>query len=186
MITLKYCADNLQKLVQAKQQYKDIIVHEQTEVSFGWENDFNKDYCDQNNIPYYNLARGGGTIVYSKGNVSVGFIYDNKKYKKFMLVEMCNDFKQYLKSRGLNADIDNNDILVDGYKVASCWSGNIKPDFKWTLEFAQISVNQDIEKIKNICLKPMTKIPKGLSAYGIDTQQVLEWVQNWLDKNTTD
>ena len=84
MITLKYCEENLPQLLSAKKEYKNIILHEQTEVSFGWEKDYNKEYCQANNIPCYNLQRGGGTIVYSKGNVSVGFIYDNKKYKKFM------------------------------------------------------------------------------------------------------
>lgn len=184
MITLKYCADNLHKWISAKTEYKNIILHEQTEVSYGWANDIDKDYCQQNNIPCYNLMRGGGTIVYSKGNVSVGFFYDNKKYKCFMLQKMCQDFKDYLVSRGLNATIDHNDILIDGYKVASCWSGNILPDFRWTLEFVQISINQDIQTITNVCLKPMTKIPKGLGEYGVTTQQVLDWTQDWLTKNT--
>ena len=184
MITLKYCAENLPQLLSAKQEYKNIILHEQTEVSFGWENDYNKEYCEQNNIPCYNLQRGGGTIVYSKGNVSVGFIYDNKKYKKFMLEQMMSDFKDFLSAKGINAKIDSNDLLADGFKVASVWGHNYGTNFDWTLEFAQISVNQYIQKIKNICLKPMLKVPKGLSDYGVGTQQVIDWVQNWLDKNT--
>lgn len=186
MITLKFCAENLPQLLAAKQEYKNIILHEQTEVSYGWENDFNKEYCEQNNIPCYNLLRGGGTIVYSKGNVSVGFIYDNQKYKRFMLVEMCHKLKEYLAAKGLNVEINHNDILVDGYKVASCWGHNYGEGYNWTLELVQISINQDLEAIKNICLKPMKKVPKGLGEYGVTTQEIIAWVEDWFAKNTND
>lgn len=33
-------------------------------------------------------------------------------------------------------------------------------------------MNVDLEDIKKICKKPMKKVPKGLSEYGITTEEV--------------
>ena len=58
--------------------------------------------------------------------------------------------------------------------------------YQWTYELVQISINQDLEVIKNVCLKPMVKVPKGLGEYGVTTEEIIDWVEDWFAKNTTD
>lgn len=182
--TLAREIETLNQHLQAQEEYAVLIQHTDTEISHGWENDYNKEYCKQRAIPCHNLQRGGGTIVYSKGNVSVGFIYNNRKYKRFMLVEMINNLKDYFVSKGLNAEVNHNDILIDGYKVASCWGHNYGDGYQWTYELVQISINQDLDVIKNVCQKPMVKVPKGLGEYGITTDEIVEWCDKWMANNT--
>lgn len=44
--------------------------------------------------------------------------------------KLVPDFVRYLKLKGLNAELHNNDILIDGYKVGSFAEVNIPPDFR--------------------------------------------------------
>ena len=169
-----------------KKEYAVIIVQDQTEISHGWENDCNFEYCKANNIPYHDYKRGGGTIVLTKGNISLGFIYNNRKYKRFMFEALLTDLKDYFVSKGLNAEINHNDILIDGYKVASSYAHNYGEGYQWTYDSAQISINQDLEVIKNVCLKPMVKVPKGLGEYGVTTEEIIVWVEDWFARNTND
>lgn len=184
MTTVKQVAETLPSLFENRREYQVVVRHDQTEVTYGYDNDVNKEYCDKNNIPYYNLHRAGGAIVHSKGNVAIFWLYRNDKYKRFMLEKALADLKNYLNGKGIACNIEKNDILVDGYKVASTAGYNLKPDYKWTLDGMQISINQDIDKIENICLKPMVKVPKGLSEYGITTAEIVEWCDKWMADNT--
>jgi lipoate-protein ligase A len=75
----------------------------------------------------------------------------------------------WLKSKGLNASFVSNDIVVDGYKVCGmCITRYGSIDY--TAGF--IGINTKLEDIKAICRKPMTKVPKGLSEYGIATEEI--------------
>ena len=71
------------------------------------------------------------------------------------------------------------DFIVDGkYKVASCSSINAGDNFIYT--GFHFSVNVNLEHIKNICQKPMVKIPKGLSDYGVTSNQIVEFLSSLL------
>ena len=178
--SIKDWCEKLPKYIAEKKERVGIAVTKDIEVSYSANCDFNKEYCDANNIPYFYRRGNGGTIVCAKGNVCIGFIYDNRKYKKIMLAEMLNELAAYFRSCGLSATRNRNDILVDGYKVASGMAVNLSPDYRWTSEAAQISVNQEIDLIKKICTKPMEKEPKGLSEYGITTEEIAQWCSEWL------
>lgn len=181
--TIKSWYDKQSYYIQNRIEHFEIGISQQTEVSFGWENDVNTEYCDQHNIPYYNMNRDGGTIVHFEGNIALVWIYNNQKYHKFMLSTMLQDIANFLKEKGLNVELNHNDILIDGYKVCSGHSYNLSPDFKWSYEAIQVSMNCDINLINNICKKQMTKVPKGLSDFGITTNEILTFIYNWLDDN---
>jgi hypothetical protein len=72
---------------------------------------------------------------------------------------------------------DNNDILVDGFKVASGAEVSLPNGFRYVAY--QISINQDLETIKHACLKPMVKVPKALSEYGITTEEMVDFCKNY-------
>lgn len=182
-MTLQEWCDKLQDLIKDKKEHFEITIHQENEISYGWEKDFNKEYCDKNNIPYRFLNRDGGAIVCFKGNIGIGFIYNNKKYKRWMLIKLLDDMCVYLKNKGLNATRERNDLLIDGYKVASGSSYNLEPDYKWSYETTQISIYSNPELIKNICLKSMIKEPKALSDFGISQKEILDFLNQWKGEN---
>ena len=181
--TLKEWCEKVPTFLANKEERFCFIEHTETEVAYGWDEDFDKEYCDTHNIPYHSQIRDGGTIVCAKGNIGIGYIYPNSKYGCFILVKLLDDFSEWLRSKGLTVERSRNDVLVDGYKVASGCGYNLEPNFKMTYEGTQISVNQDFEVIKNVCKKPMIKVPKGLSDFGITTEEVKEWCKSWLSEN---
>lgn len=108
----------------------------------------------------------GGTILANKGDIILSHLDapDNGWLERF-----TTHFVDWLKTKGLNAEYADNDILVDGYKVCgTCITGYGRIDFS----SAYIGVNTNLDHIKAICRKPMKKVPKGLADYGITSEDV--------------
>lgn len=81
------------------------------------------------------------------------------------------DLVLFLTSKGLNAEICGNDVLVDGYKIAGSMSKWLSDDIQFY--GVHISINCDAERVDKICQKTMVKIPRGLSEYGVQRNDVL-------------
>jgi hypothetical protein len=116
-------------------------------------------------VETYNNA---STVVHEKGDILFGHFgeIENGWYNRFI-----EYFVKWLKSKGLNADFVSNDIVVDGYKVCGmCVTRYGRIDY--TAGF--IGVNTNLDHIKAICKKPMQKVPKGLSEYGITSAEIEE------------
>lgn len=114
------------------------------------------------NEAYYN----GGTIVCNKGDMAFAHFshLDNGWHERFVAY-----FVDWLKAKGLNAEYVSNDIVVDGFKVCGlCTTRYGRIDY--TAGF--IGMNVNLDHIKAICRKPMVKVPKGLSEWGITTEEV--------------
>lgn len=124
------------------------------------------------NLPAYKTHGFGGVIVNFEGDISVGnYTVENFDFGKNFIQKLA----EYLKSRGLNCEILNNDIIVDGqYKVASYMSQRVGEVIYTAIH---ISINVDLELIKNICTKEMFKIPHGLSDYGITQDEIINFVK---------
>ena len=120
----------------------------------------------------------GGTILANKGDVLIGHFYypDNGWYLKF-----AEHLVNWLKDKGLNADFVSNDVVVDGYKVCGlCVTRYGRIDYTGGI----ISMNVNLDHIKAICRKPMVKVPKGLSEYGITTEEVEEMFLKFCESYT--
>jgi hypothetical protein len=137
-------------------------------------NAINEEYCKENNLDVYYSTNEGGTIVLSSGDVEFNiFRYGGWKDGE----NIINKILEYLKTRIENISLQGNDLLVDNkYKVGSYSSKNTGNEFLYT--GIHLSVNVDLEMIKNICLKPMNKIPRGLSEYGVTTGEMVELIKN--------
>lgn len=156
------------------------VVGESTEVSYGFEEDCDVDWCRVNNIPCYNIHRSAGCCVCAEGSVNIA---DVRKHKgEFLSDKILSDLKIWLEDKGLTVELSHNDILIDGLKVASAGGFNLAPDFEWQYTGIQISVNQDYEVIAHACKKPSTKKPGALSDYGITTEEVVAWCEEWFEK----
>lgn len=124
------------------------------------------DVCKELGYEVYEAFNNGGTIVANEGDVVIGHMAEpeNGWYDRFVAY-----FVDWLKAKGLNADCVSNDIVVDGYKVCGmCITRYGRIDYTGGI----ISMNVNLEHIKAICKKPMVKVPKGLSEYGITTEEV--------------
>lgn len=113
-----------------------------------------------------NTYHAGGTILVFEDGITL-FQFDNTR------PSWCEDLVFYLKNKGLNAWCENNDIMVDGYKVAGYMECGIGAG-KVLFYGIHISLNVDLSLIIQVCKKPMLKIPRGLSTWGITRQEVLD------------
>ena len=135
-------------------------VHKYTQVDPGVCKDLGYDVCEA----YYN----GGTLVANKGDIAFAHFGE---VKNDWMERFIKHFTSWLRAKGLNAEHTGNDILVDGYKV--CGTGITRYG---RIDFSAVfvSINPNLEHIKAICKKPMNKVPKGLSEFGITTEEVEE------------
>ena len=114
------------------------------------------------------LGQSGGTIVQSEGDVGLAlFKYNGWNQAKEWFARIYD----YLKNKGLDIEINGNDLITEGkYKVAAYATIHVGNNKIYST--IQISLNANPNLINDICLKPMVKIPKGLSEYGITTQEI--------------
>lgn len=178
-VTLQWFNEHIQDIFTGECPKVYYCVHETTEINYGDQNDCDLEYCKEHNIPTYMMKRGGGTIVCSKGNIGISAITPVKW--GWICHDFLKSFSEYLSGCHLNVEISGNDILVDGYKVASCVELRVGEDLNHIYSTYQISINQDIEAIKHICKKEMVKIPKALSDYGITTEEIVNFCEDYWD-----
>ena len=158
-----------------------IAVLKQTEEIYGADDSCNIEWCENNNVPYIHQGKlqGGGCIIGVKGNI---FIDAKRKTNGECLSDRFSKaLYDYFKSKGLESvRCDNNDVLIDGFKVASGCETIVN---EWSYMGYQISINQDIETIKHACNKPMVKVPKALSEYDITTEEMKKFCEDYWNKN---
>lgn len=113
---------------------------------FNCKGDFNKEYCEQNNIPVYYTQAGGGTIVSAEGDVSFCIcvprsINLNEHYILKNIASIID------KGYGV-AKVDGNDILINGRKVLGSTSYRMNEMFAVV---AHVSFTDNSELISKIC-----------------------------------
>lgn len=134
------------------------IVHRKTQVD--------EATCAELGYFVYESYNNGGTILGNSGDIMFSHVAepDNGWIYRF-----AEHFANWLKGKGLNAEFIDNDVLVDGCKVCGiCVTRYGRVDFSSGF----IGINTNLDHIKAICRKPMKKVPKGLSDYGITTEEV--------------
>ena len=135
------------------------------------------DTCEDMGYDVYEAYFNGGTLVANPGDLAFAHFYN---INNDWLTEFIQYFISWLNKRGVNASLDNNDILVDDYKVcATCITRYGRIDY--TTVF--INVNSNLNHIKLICKKPMVKVPRGLSNYGITTEEIEQMFLEFCEKN---
>lgn len=154
----KYLRDGLHRMAYVVIDSPVTIVYSKKQVD--------KAVCNELGYEVYEAFNNGGTILANPGDVVIGHFYkpDNDWRDKFVAY-----FVDWLRAKGLNAEYTKNDVLVDGYKVCGmCVTRYGRIDYTGGI----ISMNVNLDHIKAICKKPMEKVPKGLSEYGITTEEV--------------
>lgn len=147
------------------------VVHDKTSVLDGTQSHANYEYVREHGLDLHYLATAGGVTVLYEGNLSTGFVGYPGWVSSTMSAYIAW-FLGWLKSKGLNAYPEGNDILVDGYKVCA-FSTNYNKETNWGLATITFTVNIDVDLVRSVCNKPMEKVPKGLSEYGITVEDIM-------------
>ena len=124
-------------------------------------------------VETYNNAN---TVVHSRGDFLFGHFcpIDNGWCERFI-----EHFANWLRDRGLDARVAGNDVMIEKYKVCStCITRYGRIDY--TGGFIGIYTNAG--HIREICHKATDKIPKGLSDYGITTEDVEKMFIEFCEK----
>ncbi len=170
-----------EKFLASSDDETAIAVLESTEVIYNENSGCNTEYCDEHGISYYKGKIDSiGTGVVTKGSLVLTVKRKMVNGGESLSDSFSKALSAYFVNKGLpSVRQDNNDILVDNGKVAS--GGEIVINGFNYMGY-QISVNQDLDAIKNICTKPMLKIPKALSEFGITTDEMKNFcVEYWTN-----
>ena len=171
---------NEEAFINSNEDEISIAVLDQTEVLYNKNSGCNVDYCEEHNIASYcgkidNLGTGviaqGSIVITVKKKISGGEALSDQFSKALV---------NYFTEKGLpSVRQDNNDVLVNDGKVAS--GGEIVINGFNYMGY-QISINQDIETIDNVCTKPSVKTPAALSEYNITTEEMVKFCEDyWLN-----
>jgi lipoate-protein ligase A len=137
---------------------------------------YNKQYCEDNNLFVVEIGYNGGTIISSEYDITLGLVLQNSQYMTSFLLSKLS---QFLKTKNINNIIEENDILIDGYKIIGSAQKTIGD---MTLHCFQISFVTNNDLINNISTKSPNKIPKGISEFtnNITRDNIKNEVLGWL------
>lgn len=179
-------------LANSEEIINDILTQQKEAVVYCIPDDYcviigNREQTNQRAINNLNLNcikanHEGGIIIMSPGDVEVG-IFTKGYYGHDIRTEILEAIIQKLIANGIEAQIIDNDVLIDGRKVIGFGSRMVG---KILYTAIQISVNINLELIRAVCTKPMFKVPDGLSNYGVTTEYVISVIEKILSglKNT--
>lgn len=147
-----------------------VLVHRKSQID--------ENTCSALGYDVYEAYYNGGTLVSNRGDLAFAHFCDRRNGWRD---RFSAHFIKWLKDRGLNAACDKNDIVVDGYKVcATCVTTYGRIDYSTIF----VGVNTNLDDIRRICRKPMVKVPKGLSDYGITTEDVEQMFLDFCSNDT--
>ena len=160
---------HLEYLINHPKKDNSYVIVPETIVNYVDRFECDLDYCEKNNIKVTQLSRKGSTFVFNKGDLVFLHCGENDHFG----IKWRQYLKNKLISKGLNAFLDNNDLLIDGYK--SLGDTELK-----SIYICCIAIKNNPELIENICLKPINKIPRGLEYYNISTEEVEKWYLDFI------
>lgn len=150
-------------------------------VFTGYQNNkINNDSLKKYNAVVLNFQNEGGVIVTSAGDFDLG--YFSKDIDNKFNEQLSKSLAEYLTEHGVNTQIIDNDLIVDGMYKCGSFSSRRFGDLIYSA--FHVSINVDLQMIRDICVKEMSlsKIPKGLSEYGITTEKIKSFVEDFIKK----
>lgn len=168
-LTAKNVVEEIHNILREQQECFVWGIPDKNYVFSGRNENYNKEYCIENSIGILSFPNEGGVLVINKGDVELGH-FSKDVHNKFN-ENFATELTQYLQAKSINASMKGNDIIIDD--VYKCVGYSSRRYGEILYSAFHISINVNLELIKNICTKPMVKIPKGLSDYGVTTEEVL-------------
>lgn len=133
-------------------------------------------YCEQNNIPIYPYDSFGGSIVATEGDYSIALLLpiEVDASANFVLTNTKKIFDKYFN----NVEIQGNDIMIDGRKVAGSTSFGTEDFFFFIYHF---SMSEKEDLVYSICGAPASdKKPGYIDTSILSTEQLMKELLSWL------
>jgi lipoate-protein ligase A len=162
--------DLITELLQNQEEACVYCISDECAAIVGRNAEANINLATKEHVRLIRINHEGGTIVTSPGDIQIG-IFTKGYSGNFYRDKILEDIIMLLKTNGYTAAIVKNDVLVDGKKVIG-FGSRMYGNLLYTA--IQISININIDLIRQICTKHMEKSPDGLQNYGITTQDVLD------------
>jgi hypothetical protein len=136
---------------------------------------FNREAARRNRLIPAPLNIVGGPIVSVVGDLNFLMV---TKDRTTWCTDARNAFVEWLKGKSLNAEIHKNDMILDGKK----FSGSTHfVQNGMNCEGFMVAMKNSEALVRQICTKPMEKVPTGLEDYGITKDEVFEFVNNFTE-----
>lgn len=152
-----------------------LSITDKTLIWNGNNGEYNKEYCNECNIPVYPFYTGGGTIVTTPGDLNMGICIPLNFGAdiSYILNGIANVFQKYTSK---NVEVLGNDIIVNGFKVlgSAFYERN-----KMFMFVASVSMSDKSDLICNICLKHSTKQPGYVDF--MNAEQLSREIKLWLN-----
>lgn len=133
------------------------------------------DLCKKLNVRVVELNYQGGTIIGSAKDFSIIAVFP--KILDLKASDIINRFTSIISKYVPNTECIDNDILVNGNKVAGSMTREVGQSFVWA---TQISFEDYSEYIEKICNKKSSKDPSHIDSSLLTRDQLEEEVLNWL------
>jgi lipoate-protein ligase A len=166
-------ADKRQQAVDSCTEVIHLITGSGVFIYAGDHAEYNQEYCEQNDIFTF-VYPGGSVIVANEHDLAISIISKVHDVHDLLLNRLC----LLLQNRGLNCNVDGNDILVNGKKIigSAGWRDGCVSLYNFQISFV---VNKEL--IETICYKPMEKEPMGISEISnVTRQEVANRIIQWL------
>lgn len=139
--------------------------------------EYNKEYCEQNNILCIPKPYLGGVICSLPVDLDVSIIALNapSAFSQVILNKVVNWIKTKTSSEVI---ISGNDILIEGNKVLGM--GNYSFNSTFVCGF-HLSFDIDLDFIQQVCNKEIVKVPIGLNNFGaFNREELITEMMSWL------
>ena len=165
---------HLQYILRSQTEDAFIAVFDEVAVHYGEDGGFDINKAKELNIPCYNIYRKGGAFVASPNDIV--YCFCSKNHNMNYNGKLSHFLMKKLLARGIEVEKVKNDLLAFGKKFLG--QMYIKID---NIAFygGHISIDCNLNIIQEVCTKPMEKIPSGLSQYGISTEEVINWLNEF-------
>lgn len=110
----------------------------------------------------------GGSIVNMPGDLSICITTWGGSE---LAPGIVDKLAAWLEGRGLSISRDENDVLLDGKKVLSWARATTREG--WCQSVIHCSIGpMDLDLVREICTKPMEKVPGSLGEYGVTAEEL--------------
>lgn len=166
-------------MADQKQNILLCVIPDQKIVWHPINGDFNKEYCDTNNIFHDGRPYIGGTVCALPSDLDIDIVAMDAptNFSRVIMDKIATWIKSKIDS-SISVIVTGNDILIDNMKVL----GMVEYTYQdaCICEF-HLSFDIDLEFIQQVCIKEMVKIPAGLNNFGLfNREELITEIRTWL------
>ena len=178
----KYLEKLYSQIQKSILQKKDSIFNIDTTdiiAAIGDNDLYNSEELQQLEFVYKQYYHGGALIIFP-GDITLLEITNIPTDDVVFVLNSANNF---LLSKGINSEIQGNDLMIGDFKVGSYSQAKLQNGM-WE-SGVHISMSVDNDLINKICTKETNKIPKGLLDFGINKEELKNYIINELPNRKT-